>query len=367
MKVLLLIDSLTSGGRERRLVELVKGFSNTKDIELALVVFSDRIHYKEIFEMGIPVKILKRVPKKNPMVLLQLYKFCKNWRPELIHSWATMSTILAIPTSIVLRIDLINANIVNAPINMGFFNKQYFRARITFPFSKVVLGNSWAGLKAYKVPKEKAVCIYNGFGSERLSSIKDSSEIRKLFSISTPKIVGMVASFTDKKDFKSYISAALIVLSEREDITFLAIGAGKNLEKCKRMIPSRFASFFIFTGVQTDIESIVNSFDIGVLATDTRVHGEGISNSILEYMALGKPTIATTGGGTNEIVQDLKTGFLIPNNAPEVLAAKLNYLIDNPEEAKEMGQRGKNRIANMFSLSKMTSEYYKLYKKILSS
>ena len=361
----MLIDSLTSGGRERRLVELVKGFRQYEDVELALVIFSDKIHYKEIFEFGIPVKILKRVPKKNPMVFYRLYKFCNHWKPDLIHSWGTMSTILAIPSSALLRIKLINANIVNAPINMGFFDKQYFRARITYPFSTVILGNSWAGLKAYKVPEQKAVCIYNGFGIERLKDLKDKKVIRERFSIVTPKIVGMVASFTDKKDFETYIKAAMLLFEQRKDITFLAIGEGANLEKCKQMVSPEYSTCFIFTGVQTDIESIVNSFDVGVLATNTEIHGEGISNSILEYMALGKPTVATTGGGTNEIVEDGTTGFLIPSNSPQALADKISYLLENSDEAEKMGSNGKRRITEVFGLDKMTNEYYNLYKKLL--
>ena len=343
----------------------MKGFRQYEDIDLALVVFSDKIHYKEIFDFGIPIQILKRVPKKNPMVFYKLYKFCSHWKPDLIHSWGTMSTIFAIPSSILLRIKLINANIVNAPIDMGFFNKQYFRARITYPFSKVILGNSWAGLKAYKVPEDKAVCIYNGFGLERLVDLKDKIQVRNHFNITTPKIVGMVASFTNKKDFETYIKSALILFEKRSDISFLAIGEGANLEKCKQMIPSEYTPYFIFTGVRTDVESIVNVFDIGVLATNTKIHGEGISNSILEYMALGKPTVATTGGGTNEIVEDGKTGFLIPPAAPAALADKLDYLLNNPVMAERMGTAGKNRIMTVFGLAKMTMEYHQLYKKLL--
>ncbi|QCX01659.1 glycosyltransferase [Aggregatimonas sangjinii] len=366
MKILLLIESLTSGGRERRLVELVKGFSDFEDVELAVVVFSDKIHYTEIFDFGIPVKILKRVPKKNPVVFYRLFEFCRNWKPDLMHSWGTMSTIWAIPSSVLLRVKLINANIVNAPINMGFFNKQYFRARLTFPFSEVILGNSWAGLKAYKVPKEKAVCIYNGFGVERLSNLKDAVAIRKRFHIKTPYVIGMVASFTDKKDFETLINAALILFETRNDITFLAIGEGPNLEKCKKLIPPEYTPLFIFTGVQNDIESIVNIFDIGVLATNTKVHGEGISNAILEYMALGKPTVATTGGGTNEIVEDMKTGFLIPPDSPRALADKVNYLLESKNEADQMGVKAKNRITSVFGLEKMTTEYHNLYKRLLA-
>ncbi|MCP4976132.1 MAG: glycosyltransferase, partial [Maribacter sp.] len=297
MKILLLIDSLVSGGRERRLIELIKGFNEYPDVQLKLVVFSDKIHYKEIYELGVPVVILKRIPKKNPMVFYKLYKICRKWKPDLMHSWGTMSAIWAIPSTILLNIKLINGNVTDAPANMGFLDKKLFRAKLSFPFSKVVIGNSKAGLSAYKVPKEKALCIYNGFDFNRINDLKSKDSIRNQFNIKTAKIIGMVGAFFERKDYDTYFKAALIILGQRKDVTFIAVGDGPDLKKLKEMIPTHYNSYFVFTGLQRDVESIINVFDIGVLSTNAEVHGEGISNSILEYMALEKPVVATTGGG----------------------------------------------------------------------
>lgn len=364
MKVMLLIDSLVSGGMERRLVELVKGFDGYTDVQLHVVVFSDKIHYTEIYDYGIPVTILKREPKRNPKVFAQLYKLCKNWGPDLIHTWGTMSAVLAVPTSLLLRIKLINGFVVDASHNMKFNDTRLIRARLSFPFSKVIVGNSQAGLKAYGVSKNKRICIYNGFNSNRIASLEDIDLIRKKFNIKTKKVVGMVASFNERKDHKTLIKTGLQLLKKRRDITFLTVGHGENLAFCKAMVPKEFATHFIFAGEQKDVESIVNVFDIGVLMTNIQVHGEGISNAILEYMALEKPVVATRGGGTNEIVVDNQTGFLIePESIPD-LAEKLSILLDNPETAIQMGRKGKQRINEQFSIEKMITAYYELYQKL---
>ena len=361
MKILLLIDSLVSGGRERRLIELIKGFRDYPDVHLHLVVFSDNIHYQEVFQLGLPVKILERVPKRNPLVFYRLFKLCRKWKPDLIHSWGTMSAIWAIPSSLFLNIKLINGNVTDAPPNMGFFHKELFRAKLSFPFSAVVVGNSKAGLSAYKVPLKKRICIYNGFDDNRISDLQDKSEIKERFNIKPSKIVGMVGGFFDRKDYDTYVRSALIVLKQRTDVTFIAVGDGPNLTKCKEMIPSEHASRFIFTGVQTDVESIINVFDIGVLATNAEVHGEGISNAILEYMALEKPVVATIGGGTDEIVVDIITGMLIPPGSTSTMAKYLIQLLDDSEKAKKMGQAGRSRVLDFFSLDKMTKSYIELY------
>jgi glycosyltransferase involved in cell wall biosynthesis len=265
-----------------------------------------------------------------------------------------------------LKIKLINGNITDAPRNMRFFDKRLLRARLTFPFSSTIIGNSNAGLAAYGVPKNKGICIYNGFDANRILNLKDKTIIRKQFKISTEKVVGMVGSFSERKDFDTFIDAALILLNKRMDVTFVAVGEGPNLVTCKKMIPSDFSSYFKFTGVQRDVESIINVFDIGVLSTNTSVHGEGISNAILEYMALEKPVIATIGGGTNEVVIHEKTGVLIPPDSPQVMADQLTYLLDNPMMGRAMGVEGRLRISDSFSLTKMTTLYHDLYHQLLN-
>lgn len=365
MRVLLLTNNLWAGGKERRLLELIKGLASYPDVELHLVSFSDRIHYKEVYEFGIPITILKRVPKKSPKVFHQLYRLCKEWKPDLIHSWSSMATLIAIPSSKLLNIKLINGNVADAPPNMSMFDQRLFRAKLTFPFSTVILSNSKAGLKAYDAPKKKGICIYNGFDPKRVLNLQNKTEIQAQFNINTEKAVVKVGSFTKSKDYETYIKAALLILKQRNDVTFLAVGAGVELARHQEMIPQEFTSKFIFTGLQDNVESIVNSCDIGVLSTNANNHGEGISNAILEYMALAKPTIASIGGGTAEAIEDQKTGILVPPASPEIMADKLNLLLDDSDLRIKMGQAGRERLSRVFALDKMTKSFYELYLELL--
>ena len=118
-------------------------------------------------------------------------------------------------------------------------------------------------------------------------------------------------------------------------------------------------------GRQYNVESFISISDIGVLTTNSKVHGEGISNSILEYMALEKPVIASSGGGTNEIVEDQSTGFLISPASPEELSEKIEILLNSAELRKKMGIAGKQRINNIFSIEKMVHHYISIYKDLL--
>ena len=100
--------------------------------------------------------------------------------------------------------------------------------------------------------------------------------------------------------------------------------------------------------------------------TNTRTNGEGISNAIMEYMALGKPVIATDSGGTGELVVNNITGFLVQDNDVAELEKKIDLLLDDERIARDMGVAGQLRIKEEFNLEKMTSSYISLYNRIVA-
>lgn len=358
----MLIDSLVKGGRERRLIELLKGFKNYKDLEVALVIFSKKVEYPEVFQMGITIHFLERKPKKDPRVFLRLIRLCKQENPDILHSWGTMPSIYAIPAATFLGIKFINASIANAPQNIGWKYPDFFRSKITYPFCDAVVGNSKAGLEAYQAPAHKSHCMYNGFDFNRIKKLENPDIIKARYKILPGLITGMVGAFFDRKDYHTYIQTAIDYLHKRSGMTFLAIGDGPNLPRFKAMIPDVFKDRILFTGMVDEVESLVNIFDIGVLSTYT----EGISNSIMEYMVLQKPVIATDGGGTKELVVDGETGFLVPQKDCVFLLKKIEQLANDPDLRRSFGQNGRARIKQYFSLDRMEKDYYALYHRLLN-
>jgi len=360
VRILYFINGLHPGGKERRLLELLKYVITHNYAEVELALMSTEIRYPEVHSLGIKINYLIRRFKKDPGIFYHLYKLCKSFKPDIIHAWDSMTAVYTAPIVKLSGVKFINGMIVGAPERMNPLHSQWIRSRISFPFSDVIVANSFAGLKAYNAPGSKSVCIYNGFDNSRISRLTNKDIIRKKFDIHTVKIVGMVGEFSKRKDFESYILAAQKVVSMRDDVSFLTVGDGETLEKCKSMIVKQKTRNIKFLGWQSDVESIINVMDVGVLSTYT----EGMSNSILEYMALGKPVVATDGGGTNEIVVDGVTGFLVPRGNIEVMAKKINALLDDNEGAKNMGDQGSQRVADLFSLDTMGSRYIDIYRKI---
>lgn len=365
MKVLHFTGGLSSGGRERQIVECLKGISKHKDVICELAIMDHNIHYNAVNDLNIKIHYLIRKIKKDPRILIKLYKICTQFKPDIIHAWDSMASVYAVPISKMLHIKLINGMIRDARPISNPFDKTWTRSKFTFPFSDVIVSNSYAGLKCYKAPSPKSICIHNGFDFERIKKLQEKQIVKAKFNINTEKVVGMVASFSKRKDYETYILAAQMVLEERENVTFLAIGGGEHLEKCKKIVSDQFVTKIKFLGRQNGLESIINIFDIGVLATDTKFHSEGISNAIIEYMALGKPVVATRDGGTTELVLDGKTGFLVTARDENEIYIKIKQLLEDESLAIRMGNEGKERINKKFSLEKMTSSFVCLYENIL--
>ena len=359
-KILYIIDELGPGGTERRLIQLLKGMDSQR-FTTKVILLTDIVHYEEVYELDTEVIKLDRRIRKDPLIFFHLFGICRKWRPDILHVWGSMSAIYAGPVAKLLRIKFINAMIADAPARLN--GKQRVRSFLSFPCSDIVQSNSHAGLEAYNVPENKRSVVHNGFDFGRIGSLKDRDEMREELGIETTYVSGMVAGFKFQKDYESLVRAAGKIQRERNDITFVCVGDGPDLQRIRES--ARGINSVIFTGKRTDIESIINIFDIGILLTDLDRHGEGISNSIMEYMASGKAVIATDGGGTKELVLDGETGYLIPQKSPDQLIERINRLLNNDGLRTEMGVRGRERILSAFSIDEMIKGHIELYERLL--
>ena len=350
-----------AGGKERRFVELLRGLQLIPSLEFEIVLMDENIHYKEIFEMNSKIEYLIRSSKKDFSVFRKFYKICKGYKPDIVHCWDSMTAVYSIPACKLLGIKLVNGMVADTPVKQNILNKYWLRAKITFLFSNIIIGNSAAGLAAYNAPMKKSHLIYNGFNFERIKNLQKRETIRNELKIKTKYLIGMVASFSIYKDYKTYFDAAQFLLDKRNDVTFIAIGNNTDSIQSMSLIDNKYKEAIKLLGKTNKVESYIEAMDICVLATFT----EGISNSILEYMALSKPVVATDGGGTSEIILNNKTGFLIEPNNPKVLAEKINILLDNYDLRKTFGENAGKRIKEKFSINTMVENSIDCYKECL--
>jgi len=359
MKILYVIESLNAGGKERRFIELIRVMCNLNEIEIILL--SKSTHYTEIFEFDVKLHYLKRNFFKDIKIFYKFFKIIKNFEPDIVHCWDNIGAIHFGPMCKILKIPFINSMITTAPQKLKFFSKRNLSTIISYPFSDAIVSNSKAGANSFKSPKNKTFIIHNGFDLSRLEKVKDSNSIKKLYNLNNYKVIGMVANFTEMKDYKTFIDAALIIYMKRKDVKFIAVGSGPNLNKMKAYLPPTLKNNFMFLGNIKDVDSLVNCFTIGVLST----YSEGISNSVMEYMAFKKPVVVTDGGGSSEIVINSTTGYMSKYKDPIDLSEKVLSILNDDDKIKMMGLESYKRINSHFSISKMVSDTEKLYNKFI--
>lgn len=367
----MVIDSLDKGGKERRMLELIKGLKkHGNQFDIYLLSLTNRVEYKYVYDLPIKFEILRRNFKKDPTIILKLKKIISDFGPDIIHSWSTMASVYISISNLFSGIPLINAVLADAPLHLNIFNKHFFRVKLTTPFSNLIVSNSKAGITAYKTPVSKSVCIYNGIDFSRFDNLRSVKDVRKeIIGDKTGDIfvIVMVASFDERKDFKTLVNAAIKMCFKNAAYTFILIGNGPTLEKLRNKVPVELMNEcrIIFTGERDDVESILQIADLGVLMTNAENHGEGISNTIIEYMSMGKPVLASRGGGTDEVVKDNYNGYLIDPGNEDQLMGKIESLFNNRNLLDSLGDQARKYARANFGLEEKTAEYIELYRNLV--
>jgi glycosyltransferase involved in cell wall biosynthesis len=172
----------------------------------------------------------------------------------------------------------------------------------------------------------------------------------------------MTGRMVPVKHYDVVIAAARLLSRNASDWRFVLVGDGIDRERLRRSASDLVAAgIMVFAEPSLEVLDVVRDADVGVLMTNPALAREGISNSIMEYMALGLPVVCGDGGGNPELVLDGITGFIVRQRNPERLAERLIYLREHPREARAMGAAGKARIAEEFSVATMVERMLAVY------
>jgi glycosyltransferase involved in cell wall biosynthesis len=118
-----------------------------------------------------------------------------------------------------------------------------------------------------------------------------------------------------------------------------------------------------FTGHMTDVRPVYADIDVMALTS----HTEGFSNVVLESLCMHTPVLATDVGGTSEIVQDGRTGVLIPPHQPKAIAAGLRRLLESPDLARALATEGQRVVHRQFEFQARTEQECAIYTELVEA
>lgn len=174
-------------------------------------------------------------------------------------------------------------------------------------------------------------------------------------------VVGTVGRLDPVKDLPTLITAFRQFSAARPLARLVIVGDGSLRTELQHLASGSAA--IQFAGHRSDARHLVAAFDAYVSSSIF----EGMSLTILEAMAAGRPVVATRVGGTPEIVVDGETGILVQPRDPAGLAQALLRLSSDPSGARAMGLAGRARVCERFTLERMVNHYAAAYSQLGAS
>jgi glycosyltransferase involved in cell wall biosynthesis len=227
--------------------------------------------------------------------------------------------------------------------------------------SKAVKDDLIKLLKCKNFSPDRIKIIYNGIDDSRYLLPLDKDLRHSLKINKNAFILGTVARLDPIKNQKMMIKALWIIRKKYPNIYLLIVGDGPERANLKSLAKELgLSSYVLFTGFKEDVHRYLKIFDIFLLTS----FFEGMAITILEAMASNLPCIVTDSGGPQEIVKDGETGFIIPCDDEIALSEKIDLLFNDANLKKRMGEAGRKRFEEKFTMEKMFQSYKTIYKKV---
>lgn len=224
----------------------------------------------------------------------------------------------------------------------------------------VVLANSIRDelIRQRIAPASRITTIYTGIDTEQFSNPLDRTEACRIIGVDPARpVVGWAQRLMPQKAPLDYVRAAAEVVKAVPDAQFYLAGSGQ-LEsevddEIKRL---KLQDHVVRAAWQSNVHAMLSAFDVYVLSS----HWEGLPLSLLEAMSMGLPSVVTAVDGNVDVVEDGKSGLLVPPKDPQVLAQGITTLLQAPSLRQAMGQAARERIVEAFNIDRMTQEWAEL-------
>jgi glycosyltransferase involved in cell wall biosynthesis len=176
-------------------------------------------------------------------------------------------------------------------------------------------------------------------------------------------ILGTAGRLVELKGIEYLLSAASALRREFPALRVEIAGSGPHRRKLEAAVaPCGLEGHVEFLGWIDDLNSVLPRWDVFVMPSLE----EGFPIAALDAMAAGLPVVATSVGGVPDLIQDGKTGWLVPPRDADALVSRLRLLLSNPEMRRNMGAAGYARVRDHFSAAQMTEGFTQLYDELLN-
>jgi len=214
------------------------------------------------------------------------------------------------------------------------------------------------------VPGERVVVVPTGIDAGRFADGAAPGNLREELGLPQDiPLVGSIAVLRIKKGHRSLLEAAPSVLAAFPGTVFVIVGAGPQEKNLRNAIDSMgLAGSVRMLGHREDVANVLLSLDLFVLPTVE----EALGTAFVEAMAAGRAVVGCRVGGVPEVVEEGRTGLLVPPGDSAALADAIRSLLADGELRRSMGEAGRQAVRTRFSAEEMSRRMWELYRSLLS-
>jgi glycosyltransferase involved in cell wall biosynthesis len=201
--------------------------------------------------------------------------------------------------------------------------------------------------------------IHNGVDLSRYDQQEPCCTLREEYDLPADgPIVGVVARLEPEKGHPTLLEAWPLVVAAVPDATLLVVGEGSRREALEVMANELgVAHRVVFTGRRDDMPAVTAALDVAVLPS----YREALGLSVLEAMALSRPVVASNVGGIPEMIEDGRTGLLVPPHDAEALATAIIRLLRDHPLADTLARAGHDLVHERFCIELMVRAVEDIY------
>ena len=369
MKVLHLINTLSTGGAEMHLLTLCRYL---KRQNVQIVVGCLREHVKDSrslrrdFEAeNIRVITLQADSRYDSHFLGKIAPILREERPDILHThlpradFAGAFARFVYPELVwVCSVHAIYSEDWSGRWSLPLFNLLWRRADVVVCISHAV--REW--LVERGVRPDKARVIHYGIEPAKFS--KPTANLREQWGLNDKTVLGSMGRLEPRKGHDLLIRAMPEVCLRVPSARLLIAGHDpRGYGATLRRIIDRLGleEKVQLIGFQNDVVSFLNALDVFAFASSS----EGFGQVLVEAMAAGKPVVASRIPPLTEIAVDGDTGLLVERGDPKALAGAIIRVLKDPIERERMGCLGRERVKQFFSADRMCQETIALYRDVI--
>ena len=371
IRIAILVGGIGRGGAERQLLNFLR-YADKDTFEYHLLVLNRAKHDPydpEIQALGIGIRHRPNEARSKLATIRWLIAELRQIKPQLIHSWSFYSNAYA----------GLAGFLAGIPARLGSMRTQpekearhISRLQICLAYQTVqeLIVNSQLAIDSIledPCHTRKLNLVENGVEMPQSNDDEPSSSLLEFGIADQHRIIANVANLQKIKNQRMFIDVIGQVLETHPEVRAVIVGQPVPHEpdmyqELKEYVQSvGLEGKVILTGVRTDVPQLMPQFDVFCLTSSS----EGTPNVILEAMSARRPIVSTSVGDVPNIITHGKNGLLVDVNDVEAMTDAIRKLLNEPQRATEMGDRGYHLVQSRFSCDRMATEMQAVYQDVL--